>query len=270
MHLSLIHPRLFHSLALIEPVIQSGSPSGPNAALPSSLRPDLWPSRSAAEASIRGNKFFKRWDSRALDRYLQYGLRRTPTALFPTQAESGPVTLTTTKHQEAWSYVRSNFVSMSDDNKARLVAPDLDAENMTHLFHRPEMVLTFLNLPSVRPNVLWIFGASSPINTLASQDEKVIRTGTGVGGNGGADAGKVEKEVVQKGGHMLPFENPQECASLLAPWLEKQIEDFQTVEKFVGQHVSGRSERNMLAVSEQWFKNVRMKPREKRIDKPNL
>ena len=159
---------------------------------------------------------------------------------------------------------------MSDDNKARLVAPDLDAENMTHLFHRPEMVLTFLNLPSVRPNVLWIFGASSPINTLASQDEKVIRTGTGVGGNGGADAGKVEKEVVQKGGHMLPFENSQECASLLAPWLEKQIEDFQTVEKFIGEHVSGRSERNMLAVSEQWLKNVRMKPREKRIDKPNL
>ena len=69
---------------------------------------------------------------------------------------------------------------MPDDNKARLVAPDLDAENMTHLFHRPEMVLTFLNLPSVRPNVLWIFGASSPINTLASQDEKVTRTGRSV------------------------------------------------------------------------------------------
>ncbi len=110
----------------------------------------------------------------------------------------------------------------------------------------------------------------SPINTLASQDEKVTRTGTGVGGSEEADAGKVEKQVVQKGGHMLPFETPQECALLLALWLEKQIEDFQTVEKFIEEHVSGRSERNMLAVSEQWLKNVRMKPREKRIDKPNL
>lgn len=269
-HLSLLHPRLFHGLALIEPIIQRGPPSGPNAALPSSLRRDLWPSRRAAEASLRKNRFFKAWDSRALDNYLQYGLRETPTALFTTEAESGSVTLTTTKHQEAWSFLRSNFVSKADDHQARLVAPDLDAENATHLFHRPETVLTFQNLPNVRPNVLWLFGALSPINTVASQDEKVARTGTGLGGNGGVEAGKVEKEVVEKGGHLLPFENVQKCASLLAPWLEKQIEDFKTVERFFQDHDSGKSKHDMMEVSKLWLQNVRLKPREKRTDRSKL
>ena len=159
---------------------------------------------------------------------------------------------------------------MADDHQARLVAPDLDAENATHLFHRPETVLTFQNLPNVRPNVLWMFGALSPINTVASQDEKVARTGTGVGGNGGVETGKVEKEVVEKGGHLLPFENVQKCASLLALWLEKQIEDFKTVERLLQEHDSGKSEHDMRKVSKLWLQNVRLKPREKRTDRSKL
>ena len=159
---------------------------------------------------------------------------------------------------------------MPDDDQARLVAPDLDAENRTHLFHAPQMVQVLANLPSVRPNVLWIFGGSSPINTPTLQDEKMTRTGVGVGGSGGAKAGRVEKEVVVKGGHMLPFEKVEECASLLAPWLERQIDDFELLEKFHQEHSSGRSERDMLAVSKLWLKNVRLKPREKRVDKPKL
>lgn len=219
---------------------------------------------------MRKNRFFKAWDSRALDNYLQYGLRETPTTLFPTGTESGSVTLTTTKHQEAWSFLRSNFVSLADRHQARLVAPDLDVENATHLFHRPEMVLTFENLPNVRPNVLWLFGALRSINTVASQAEKLARTGTGLGGNGGVEAGKVEKEVVQNGGHLLPFESVQKCASLLAPWLEKQIEDFKTVEKFLQYHDSGKSEHDMMNVSKLWLQNVRLKPREKRTDGSKL
>ena len=263
--LGLLHPRLFHGLALLEPVIQRGPPSGPNAALPSSLRRDLWPSRSAAEISLRKGRFFKNWDSRALHNYLQYSLRETPTALFPTAAESGSVTLTTTKHQEAWSFVRSNFVSMADEHQARLVSPDLDAENAAYLFHCPEMVLTFQILPNVRPNVLWIFGALSPINTVASQAEKVARTGTSLGGNGGVAAGKVEKEIVENGGHMLTFENMQKCASLLALWLKNQIEDFKTAEGFLQEHDSGKSERDMMEVSKLWLQNVWLKPHERRI-----
>lgn len=138
------------------------------------------------------------WDPRALDKYPKYGLRETPTALFPTEAQSGFATLTTTKHQEAWSYARSNFVSIADDHQARLVAPDLDAENATNLFHRPEMDLTVQKLPNVRPNVLWMLGAFSPINTLASQAEKVARTGTGLWDSGGAEQKKWKRQLSRR------------------------------------------------------------------------
>ncbi|KAK0514229.1 hypothetical protein JMJ35_002846 [Cladonia borealis] len=268
--LSLLHPRLFHGLALIESIIQEGhTGNAPNVAGSSSLRRDLFPSRTAAEQSFRKNKFYQSWDSRALDKYLEYGLRETPTLLYP-EAPNGSVTLTTTKHQEVWSFIRSNFISMPNDRQARLMSPDLSEENRTYLFHRPEMAMTFESLPKVRPNVLWVFGGLSPLSPEKFQDEKVARTGTGVGGNGGVNAGSVEKVVVEDGGHMLPFEKIEKCAAILASWLEKQMEDFEAVEKFYREHPSGRSERNMLAVSKLWLDNVRLEPRTKRSDKSKL
>ena len=272
MNLSLIHPRLFHGLALIEPVIQPDPPPGPNAALFSTTRLDTWPSQEAAEDSFRKNKAFKNWDKRALDQYLRYGLYEKPNSI-PAEVMRAPrpVTLTTTKHQEAWTYLRSNFTSTPDNQQARLLAPDLSEENAACLFHRPEMVLTFRNLPSVRPNVLWLFGAKSYINgSEASRAEKVALTGIGIGGSGGGKNGKVESTTIEKGSHMIPFENVQECASLIAPWLEKQIRDFESVEQFLSEHDSGKSDQDRKAVSELWQKNVRLGPRARRNDNSRL
>ena len=269
MHLSLIHPRLFHSLALIEPVIQPGPPPGPNAALPSSLKPDTWPSRSSAEDFFRKNKAYKNWDSRAFDQYLRYGLRDVPNS--SASKTNGPVRLTTTKDQEAWTYARSNFISTSDQHQARLLAPDLSGENAAFLFHRPEMVQTFHNLPNVRPNVLWLFGARSYINgSEASRAEKVARTGTGVGGSGGAVAGRVQSMIIEKGGHTLPFERVRECASMLALWLARQLQEFDSEEQFLQGHDSGRSQHGMKNLSKLWMENVVLKPDEKRHDKSRL
>ena len=106
-----MHPRLFSTVILMEPMIQRDVPAGTNAAMPSSFRPDLWPSRAAAEASFRKGRFFKSFDERVLNNILKYGLREVPTAVYPlsTTTEQGAVTLTTTKHQEVWTYLRPNF-----------------------------------------------------------------------------------------------------------------------------------------------------------------
>ena len=130
--------------------------------------------------------------------------------------------------------------------------------------------MTFENLPRVRPNVLWLFGGLSPLSSEKAQDEKVARTGTGIGGNGGVRAGSVERIVVDDGGHMLPFEKVEECAAILATWLEKQMQDFEAVEKFYRENPSGRSERDMLVVSKLWLEKMRLDPRTKRTDKPKL
>ncbi|KAL8829817.1 MAG: hypothetical protein Q9191_001796 [Dirinaria sp. TL-2023a] len=270
-YLSLCHPRLFHSLALIEPVIQPDEPFGSNAALPSSLRRDVWPSRSVAELSFRRNRVFKNWDPRALERYVRYGLHEIPSSSNPTLITEAPhpVTLTTSKTQEVWTYMRSNFVPVPDSRQARLVAPDVATESAAQLFYRPEMILTFRNLPSVRPNVLWLFGAKSHINSSeASRVDKVERTGTDVGGSGGTTSGSVESVVLAEAGHFLPFESVRECASELAPWIERQIQDFKTAEEFLRSHNSGKSEHEQL--SKLWLENVRLGSHARRNDKSRL
>jgi hypothetical protein len=276
-----MHPRIFHSLALIEPIIQRSPPSGPNAAFLTSYRPDLWPSRSEAEASFRSSPFFMTWESRVLDRYLQYALRDTPTVLYPASTLAGStkptpsaVTLTTTKHQEAWSYVRSNFAPQSADPidpTERLLSPDLDlTDSGTYLFHRAESIHALQALPHMRPRLLWVFGARSHINTPDFRDEKMAVSGTGIGGNGGTKAGMVEKAVVEGAAHMVPFEKVRECAILLAHWLEKQIETFRAEEAFHREHENGKSEREMLAMSKEWLKGVRQKADARRPVKEKL
>ena len=272
LHLSLMHPRLFHSLALIEPILRKSPPAGPNPAMSTSHRRDLWPSRSEAEASFRKAKFFQTWEPRVFKKYVQYGLRETPTALYP--REAGAVTLATTKHQEAWSYARPNFTPLSvdgNDHLEQLQSPDTDpASERGHLFNRAEMFSTFQNLPHVRPSVLWVFGETSYINTPASQDEKMAYTGTGVGGNGGVAARSVEKIVVKRAGHMVPFERVQECATVLSRWLDKCLVEFEADEKFLKENDSGKSERDMLVVSKQWLTNVREKVNTERPVKEKL
>ena len=247
----------------MEPVIQRNPPPGSNAALPTSYRPDLWSSRTKAEMSIRKSPYFKVWQPRVLDKYLQYGLCATPTALYASSNEAPPgaVTLTTTKHQEAWSFLRSNFAPQPLDPYdpiEGLLSPDLDLANGGKLlFHRPESVLALEGLTRLRPSILWIFGSQSPINTSELQDEKMVLSGTGLGGNGGVKAGKVEKVIIQGAAHNLPFEKVEDCAVVLARWLEKQIDGFNAAKKFYEEFERGRSERDMLAMSKQWLKNVR-------------
>lgn len=287
MQLSLLHPRLFHALALFEPIIQDDQPPGPNAAVPPTFRPDLWPSRDAAATSFRRNRMFSAWDARVLNIYIKYGLREIPTSLYAAvaspentpglpSAQPGSVTLTTSKHQEAWSYVRPNFIprATSDPSGAhqeRLLSPDLDpATQGTYLFRRAETIFTNMQLPHLRPRVFWIFGERSPVNTQALQVDKLSRTGTGVGGSGGAQLGKVERMVVPGTAHLVMFEEVSITANILAWWLRAQKRTFEDDEEFYRRQDSGKSKDGMLRMSDQWLKNVRLPGDAKRPAKAKL
>lgn len=278
-----MHPRLLYSLVLIEPVVQNVVPRGPNAALFASFRNDLWPSREAAEASLKKNPMFKMFDRAVFSNYIRYGLREIPTALYPvlnqshlTRVSSGsvPVTLTTTKHQEAWSYVRANFAPLPvdfGDSRERLVSPELDpAAEGSHVFVRPETMLTFLRLPELRPSVLWVYGSRSHINVSPLRSDKMKVTGTGPGGSGGAPQGKVQEVVLQETGHMVPFEKVKECADVISGWIEKELRSYCADKKFYSEHVSGKSEKDMKVLSKQWLEAVRLEANVGRPAKANL
>ena len=60
------------------------------------LRPELWPSRTAAEAATVKNPMFRSFDPRVLKRYSEFAYRELPTALFP-DADAALATLARTK-----------------------------------------------------------------------------------------------------------------------------------------------------------------------------
>lgn len=225
-------------------------------ALWASRRPDLWPSREAAEAAIRKTGFFRSWDPRAVDKYTQYGLRSTPTALYPDEPPSA-VTLTTTKAQETWTYLRfDNSPYDPSDPTERFHWHDLSPDpNDVHI-NNPKIVTTcpgtvfaFEMVAYVRPSVLYLFGENSHLNPPARREEKLQRTGSGVGGSGGVSAGRVESHIVSKSSHMLPLEKVSETAALLAQWSAKQVEEYQKEEEYHRTFRSELSAQDQMALS---------------------
>ena len=83
-------------------------------------------------------------------------------------------------------------------------------------------------------------------------------------------AGRVQSMIIEKGGHTLPFERVRECASMLALWLARQLQEFDSEEQFLQGHDSGRSQHGMKNLSKLWMENVVLKPDEKRHDKSRL
>lgn len=226
---SLINPRLFTSIILLDPVIEDikhpTSKALVNKRSPvamSVFRRDTWPSRAEAEKSFSKNAFYQSWDPRVLQLWLQFGL---------TDTQDGKVALTTSKHQEVRTFVRSSSRAFNADG-SKLVdprrIPDVDpsdphTENSLWPVYRPESASTWDHLPRVRPTVLYIFGGQSNIGNTASRNKKVFRTGSGLGGSGGITFGKVKQVVGEEHGHLIPMENPKFCADAAASWITQHL-----------------------------------------------
>ncbi|EMD01191.1 hypothetical protein BAUCODRAFT_144742 [Baudoinia panamericana UAMH 10762] len=259
-NLSLIHPRLFTTLILIDPVIQR-LPSvmgnfGPARA--SANRRDRWPSRKAAETSFKRSKFYQRWDPRVLDLWIKHGLRDLPTHLYPfaTAASSTPptitadpstatvppepmtekeVTLTTTKHQEVLQFLRLNLPT------AEYPDPTTESNPITHPdvalstppvtpMYRPEPLETFTKLPFLRPSVFYVFGDESHLSAPIMKADKLAQTGIGVGGSGGVKKGRVSEVTLHGVGHLIPMEEVGKTADACAAWLEPELERWRAIE----------------------------------------
>lgn len=215
-------------------------------------RKDTWPSRSVADKHFR--KAFRVWDPAVLDRWTQYGLRDLPTALYPetkidvanSESHNPPVTLTTTKHQEAFFYTRGNFnqhrelgAVYADDanNDPRpphdpLLVPDMVGPlHPGQKFYRPEPVLAFALLPHLRPDVLVLSAARSALFRSGIHDAAVKIIGTRVSGSGGLECGHVQHEVVQRAGHTLPMEKIAETAALVGSWVGRKLRKWNEEEK---------------------------------------
>lgn len=259
-NLSLMHPRLFTTLIMMDPVIQR-IPSregnfGPAQA--STKRRDRWPSRAAAEAGFKRSKFYQTWDPRVLDLWVKFGLRELPTHLYPSAtpgsaSASSPtadgaaatasatgntekeVTLATSKHHEVFSFLRPNFVTEEYPSPSTqpnpITHPDVDpAAAPNSPFYRPEPINTFHKLPNVRPSVYYIFGDQSFLSAPVLKADKLAQTGIGVGGSGGVKKGRVDHVTFEGVGHLIPMEVVGQTADACGSWLAPEIERWRSIE----------------------------------------
>jgi pimeloyl-ACP methyl ester carboxylesterase len=236
-NVALMHPRLFTTLVLFEGVFYKKARSVNSlGAYPITFRKDFYPSREAAAKSFRKHPVYRTWDPAVLDLFIKYGLRDLPTAIHPTSQTKDapePVTLTTTKHQEATSFTRAAFppqrsTPLTDFVPVSSAHPeigDADFRNSKEAFYRPEPYLTFFQLPYLRPSCLWLNGDQSIfMNEKWMRADKAAVCGTGFGGSGGVAAGRVEELELSGGGHFMPFEAPRQMAvEALGPWLDKEV-----------------------------------------------
>lgn len=258
-NLSYMHPRLLRTIVLLDPVIQAhaSAPFGPSPAQASTFRRDVWPSRTEAEASFRKSKFYQTWDPRVLDLWCRYGIRSTPTALLP--YVKGSVTLSTTKHQECFTFLRPSWDAMSEDGKTiinRNLVPDMSLDSPTKFpMYRPEPPVLLGRLPTLRPSALYIFGDDSPMSTPEARKMKMDTTGTGVGGSGGAREGRVKELVLEGIGHLVAMEASVACADAAAVWLGDELKIYEEEqEKYVEWTKQTLVEKSTL--SEEWQRRV--------------
>lgn len=289
--MSYYHPRLLSSLVLIDPVIHDPGSSAPgddrassSGTQKSTFRRDKWPSRAEARTTFLKSKFYRAWDARVLDLLVKYALRKLPTVLYPKgpddsasskdlEADNGPVTLTTTKHQEVFTFLRPKFVGVdAKGNKMpnRWTHPDLDLDldaGRQYRFYRAEPTRTFHNLQYLRPSAMYIFGGQSLLSPPDWRKARMERTGTGVGGSGGAKEGKVKEKVFEDVGHLLPMEIPKECAEAAADFLSKDLELWRKDEAVWKKAWESRSRTERSTISEEWKRNIggvtRAKPLQK-------
>ncbi|KAF4948941.1 hypothetical protein FGADI_9225 [Fusarium gaditjirri] len=256
--LALWHPRLLDSLVLIDPIIQIPNPSISLAGL-STKRRDIWTSREDAVTRFKKNKLFQSWDPRVLDLWIEHGIRDIPTELYSKEegsASNQQVTLTTSKHQELFSFVRPSYLardweSFNDqDTEQNKECPD-------YSFHRPEPPKIFRQLPELRPSTLFVFGKQSEFSSQEQREEKLSTTGTGVGGSGGAAAGRVQGETLDCG-HLIPMEKVSECADVISSFVGKEMRLRRDQQESFKRYRENMTRREQITIDEQWEAKVKL------------
>ncbi|GKZ98031.1 hypothetical protein AnigIFM59636_001855 [Aspergillus niger] len=288
--LSLMHPRLFSSLTLLDPYLIPDNRDADALTLVylTVTRRDIWSSRKEAEKFIR--RALRSWDPRVLDRWARYGLRNLPTAIHPdANKDKGdnevPVTLTTTKHQEAFTLARANLeghtqLGLSESERAAslemvgkahdalflpdILGPLLDGQK----FYRPEYVLAYRLLPHLRPGALFVSGTESGLYEKGHHSDAVKMAGAGFSGSGGQQYSRVKHIVMDKGHHTFPMEMVTQTASCIGPWIAAEGERWRMDEERIAAGWEGLPVKERSTIPEDWKAPLSIwKPVDKRLAK---
>ncbi|ETN46007.1 uncharacterized protein HMPREF1541_00190 [Cyphellophora europaea CBS 101466] len=260
-YLAMLHPSLLQGLVLMDPVIQPTNP-GRTSGIASTYRRDTWPSKQAARESFAKSKLYQAWDPRVFDKWIEAGLRELPTELCSDAAQiegSAPVTLTTTKEQEVYSYLRPLWkgvpgtVPLEDhenysDFDPEAVEPDFP-------FYRPEASILFRKLPELRPPTLYLTGKHSPLAGTELNRQRLELTGSGVGGSGGAKAGCVSVTEMDCG-HFVPMDEPIKSSGFAADFIGVEAAKWQQKMQLFQQQWKKEPRPESVMLDDEWRQRI--------------
>ncbi len=84
-------------------------------------------------------------------------------------------------------------------------------------------------------------------------------TGTGVGGSGGVEEGRVAQVVLEGVGHLVAMECVDGTAEAVVDWLGKEIERVnRKTAVYEKEWVNGVGERDKVVVDEEWKRNIKV------------
>lgn len=252
-----MHPRLFSTLILCEPIIfNTIGLEIPTPGRASAQRQDLWATRDEAEQRFRSSLKRQNWDERVITLFLKHALRSVPTPIYNSEKDAKipktAATLTTTKHQEVWSFIRINFEE-ANETRDRILKPDQSPEELKQVAARPELNIVWANLPHVRPSVLYTYGSKSRFTRPDWRKRCYEVTGTGVGGSGGAKIGKVQERLFKGFDHLLPCEKggAEQLADVSADWLKRWYDEWMEEERIIEEYGHPAADASGLRLSEQ-------------------
>jgi pimeloyl-ACP methyl ester carboxylesterase len=255
MHLALLHPRLLQGLVLLDPVLQLENPGIPFGRA-STYRRDLWPSREEARKSFLKNPIYGSWESRVFEKWMEVGLRQTPTELYPGSPGShNQVTLTTPKSQEVFSFLRPLYNGQAGVPPEEDVVHYNDLDRSTYQpgdqFYKPEPAILFRQLPAVKPPVQFVFGKKSTLNSFDEQRTLRQATGSGRGGSGGIDYGYVREHALDCG-HFVPMEDPQGTAQITAHFVEDEASKWREAQDTSRKQWHSMPRPQRVSIDDQW------------------
>lgn len=249
------------TVLLLEPALQITPPTIPGRPGVGNFvlyRPETYPSRRAATASITKSRAYSTWDPRALSLLAKHAFRDIHPLPAGANPADPPVISATSKYQEATTYFRENFAARDGSGRIsidRRTHADMDPMAAFRPTYRPEPGTMWRRLPELRPPALFILAGKTMMN-LDEMRAGIKTTGCGIGGSGGIPDARVKEETFMEEGHFFPFTAPGATAESCAKWVKAELQRHHEVEEWFRQREQ-RERSGKTPLSDQWYEVVK-------------
>lgn len=207
--LSIIHPTLFTSLILMDPILVSNPGDGNAFALPAFTlkRPQTMPTRDLARMGF--SRAFKRWDPRVLGLFMKYGLRDRNN-----DDGEGEVEMVAARYQELSSYIRPPHMQGREDST-------LPTDGEIEWCRQPVRAHAFMKM--IAPPTLIVAGGNSVTSRKEVRSDWEKNYGNNHEFRNPGQHRKFKIDVVKDGSHFFPFDDPTDVAGRVGGWIEDVV-----------------------------------------------